>query len=136
MCERCQVAAKILEAILPHRDGMASLRKWAAEQKSTDITRMVAVYLILKGEGEGGGGVGDGKDEGKKLNTERLPLHILGDIRQYEGAIDAKDTSKDNKINAMINDRLLRNFLEWNGLINYDYKIKNAIEHIFRVKLD
>lgn len=124
MCKKCKEAAKVLAAILPV-DDPDRLRQWAVEQRSTKITRMVAAYLTLT----------QPSDE-QKLNTERLPPKILGDIRQNKGAESENDTSVDHVINRMSNNELLRSFLEWNGFGSYDYKIKNAIEKIFEVELE
>lgn len=70
----------------------------------------------------------------KKLNTERLPKNILGDIRQSLG-VNKDDTSKDDQINKMSNNELLKNFFIWHGFISYEYKIKNAIEKIYEIEL-
>lgn len=125
MCRKCKEAAAVLAKILPDVDDPNKLKQWAMEQKSTEITRMVAAYLTLTQP-----------LDMDMLNTERLPLEILGDIRENKGADNENDASVDDLINRMSNNELLHSFLEWNGLIFYDYKIKNAIEKIFGVDLE
>lgn len=72
----------------------------------------------------------------KKLNTERLPKKILGDIRQSLNAKNKDDTSKDDQINMMSNNELLEHFFIWHGFIGFNDMIKNAIENIYGVKLE
>lgn len=125
MCRKCKEAAAVLAKILPDVGNPNKLKQWAVEQKSTEITRMVAAYLTLTQS-----------SDVDILNTERLSLKILGDIRQNKGADNENDTSVDDLINRMSNNELLNSFLEWNGLIFCDYKIKNAVEKIFSVDLE
>lgn len=126
MCEKCEKAAKILADILPYKDEKDGnkLREWAIGQQSTEITRIVAAYLILKQP-----------DAVKLKNTERLSKKVLGDIRQSLCTKNKNDISKDDQINEMGNDELLEHFFIWHGFIGFKDMIKNAVENIYRVKL-
>lgn len=125
MCKKCEDVAKVLAMILPHQDGLEKLRRWAIEQNSTEITRMVAAYLTLTQP-----------DEVVKLNTERLSPNVLASIRgSLSPDLDEDDTSVDDKINRMGNDELFNRFLIWYGIIGYKEQIKNAAENVFNVEL-
>lgn len=126
MCEKCEKAIKILAEILPYREGPEKLREWAVKQQSTEVTRMVACYLVLTQE-----------DRKKKLNTERLLPGILASIRgNLSPDLDEDYTYGDEKINRMGNDELFGRFLIWYGIIGYEVQIKNAVENIFGIKLE
>lgn len=67
-------------------------------------------------------------------NVDRLNKSILGAIREYFGAKDATDTSKDNIINTLSNDELFDAWCNWEGLIRYASKLKSVVENIWDIK--
>ena len=66
--------------------------------------------------------------------TPKYPNHIMARVRQKLG-LEEYDTSKDSQINGMSKDEVFRACLEWEGIIGYEWNIRNWVEEIFGVKL-
>lgn len=76
-----------------------------------------------------------------KKNTEILPDFVLKDLREQK---ECKNSSREvkssndkinNEINHMSPDEIVKNWTEWNGIINYHKQLMELIEGAFQVKL-
>ena len=67
--------------------------------------------------------------------TPKYPNHIMAKVRQKLG-LEEYDTSKDSQINDMSKGEVFRACLEWEGIIGYEWNIRNWVEEIFGVKLE
>ena len=59
---------------------------------------------------------------------------IMQTLRQKRG-LEPNDTSQDAQIQDMGNDEAFKAVLEWEGIIGYDFKIRNWIKEIYDVEL-
>lgn len=62
------------------------------------------------------------------------PDNIMAKVRQKLG-LEEYDTSKDEEINNMSHDEVFRKCLEWEGIIGFEYNIKNWVQVIYGVEL-
>lgn len=62
------------------------------------------------------------------------PDYIMEKVRQRLG-LEEWDTSRDHEINNMSHDTLFKHCLEWEGIIGYDYTIRNFIIDIYGVQI-
>ena len=67
--------------------------------------------------------------------TPLYPDNIMAKVRQKLG-VEEYDTSKDAEINDMSKGGVFKACLEWEGIIGYEYNIRNWVEVIFDVKLE
>ena len=67
-------------------------------------------------------------------NTNKYPEYIMGYLRQRAG-LDEFDTSKDIILSEMQPSEVFSDVCIWNGLINYDYTIKEWIKDIYKVNI-
>lgn len=62
--------------------------------------------------------------------------YIMYNVRQALG-YDSDDDSKDSEICKTYSKmEILALFLQWEGILGYEYKIRNAVEDIFEVELE
>ncbi len=61
-------------------------------------------------------------------------LGIMQTLRQKRG-LEPNDTSQDAQIQDMGNDEAFRAMLEWEGIIGFDYKIRDWVKEIYGVVL-
>ncbi len=59
---------------------------------------------------------------------------IMQTLRERRG-LEPNDTSQDAQIQDMGNDEAFRNVLEWEGILGYDYKIRQWVKEIYGVEL-
>lgn len=59
---------------------------------------------------------------------------ILERVRQRLG-LEPWDTTRDSEIEGMSRDSVFHHVLEWEGIIGYDYQIRNWIEDIYGVNV-
>jgi len=67
--------------------------------------------------------------------TRKYPDYVLKMVRQYFG-LEANDTSDDDEFNNQQPSEIFRIVTNWDGLINYDIKIKSWIEAIYGFDID
>lgn len=60
----------------------------------------------------------------------KYPDNIMRNVRQALG-LEPDDTSEDVTINEMDRDAVFRLWLQWEGILGYGTKIKNAVDAIF-----
>lgn len=65
----------------------------------------------------------------------KYPENIMEYLRQRKG-LEPNDTTCDDEINTLTPNEAFEKVLEWDGLINYTYKIKRWIEDIYGIDLD
>jgi len=68
-------------------------------------------------------------------SVKQYPEYILKKLRQRQGLIES-DKSHDDQLNKMSPDEVFEECLEWEGLINYHYILKNWTKDIYGVDLD
>jgi hypothetical protein len=81
-----------------------------------------------------------------KKNTETLPEFVLKDLRESEkydnfsrevkGGYTKSNDEIEEEINQMSPDEIIKNWLEWNGMMDYQEKLMQLIESAFQVKLE
>jgi len=71
-----------------------------------------------------------------KINSMRYPEHILKILRQQMFDLEADDTSKDFLLQQIRPDEVFESCLTWEGIINYDVKLKSWIKDIYGISLD
>ena len=59
---------------------------------------------------------------------------IMQTLRQKRG-LEPNDTSQDAAINDMGHHEAFRNVLEWEGIIGFDYKIRDWVKEIYGIEL-
>jgi len=62
------------------------------------------------------------------------PSYIMEKVRQHLG-LGIDDTSRDQEINNMSHESVLRHCLEWEGIIGYEYSIQDWVRDIYGVTL-
>lgn len=66
----------------------------------------------------------------------KYPEHIMRTLR-IQGDLEPIDTSLDEELyNQYSSNEAFRAVLNWEGIVNYDTKIKNWIKDIYGVDLD
>ncbi len=78
-------------------------------------------------------------DIGQRWTPDRprataYPESIMQTLRKRRG-LEPNDTSKDASINDLSPDDAFRNVLEWEGIIGFDYSIRNWVKEIYGVKI-
>jgi hypothetical protein len=68
-------------------------------------------------------------------SPNKYPEDMMIQLRQRIG-LNEYDTSNDEEINSMSKDEVFENLLGWNGLIGWDYTIKEWIKQIYNVELE
>lgn len=69
-------------------------------------------------------------------NGCRYPEYMMCQLRQRLGLEDKYDTQYDEEINNMSSDKVFEHLLNWNGLVGWDYKIKDWVKMIYGVELN
>ena len=64
----------------------------------------------------------------------QYPEYIMQKIRQYRG-LGEFNTSQDGILQAMSHDEAFAAVLNWEGIIGYEYQIKDWIQYIYGVTL-
>lgn len=62
------------------------------------------------------------------------PDYIMEKVRQRLG-LESGDTSRDGEIERMSHDTLFNHCLEWEGIIGFDYTIRNFVIDIYGVRI-
>lgn len=62
------------------------------------------------------------------------PIYIMKMLRQRLG-VGEDDTSRDVEVNLMTKNQAFNNVLEWEGIIGYEYKIRDWIRDIYGIEL-
>ncbi len=73
--------------------------------------------------------------ETEKAVAPAYPSYIMEKVRQHLG-LDIDDTSRDKEINGMSHDTVFYHCLTWEGIIGYEFAIKDWVRDIYGVTLD
>lgn len=65
----------------------------------------------------------------------KYPENIMRDLRQRKG-LEPNDTTCDDEINTLTPNEAFEEVLEWDGLIDYAYTIKQWIKDIYGINLN
>lgn len=71
-----------------------------------------------------------------KLLTEKYPPRIIEACREMLGVDGDSDTSKDKEIFYMSPNEVFSHVTTYDGLFNYDYKIRSWVEAIYKIDLN
>ena len=88
------------------------------------------IHWIIQNKPKGNYSLGELEDILKWENTPLYPDYIMRNVRQSLG-LEPDDTSKDDIINEMEKDEVLKMFWQWEGIIGYADKIKSSVVDIY-----